>query len=54
MDAGTVAEIGAPSALLARPHGAFSSLVDRTGAAGAAALRQVGETAGKLCPRRAG
>ncbi|KAI8468106.1 MAG: hypothetical protein J3K34DRAFT_479395 [Monoraphidium minutum] len=41
MDAGEVAEIGAPSALLAKPHGAFSSLVDRTGAAGAAALRQM-------------
>lgn len=41
MDAGKVAEIGHPSALLANGDGAFSSLVDRTGAAGAAALRQM-------------
>ncbi len=41
MDAGVVAEIGPPSVLLANPDSAFSSLVDRTGAAGAAALRQM-------------
>jgi hypothetical protein len=41
MDAGQVAEIGPPSVLLANPESAFSQLVDRTGAAGAAALRQM-------------
>ncbi len=41
MDAGVVAEVGPPSVLLADPHSAFSSLVDRTGEAGAAALRQM-------------
>ena len=41
MDAGVVAEIGPPSVLLANPDSAFSALVDRTGAAGAAALRQM-------------
>jgi hypothetical protein len=41
MDAGLVAEIGPPSVLLANPDSAFSSLVDRTGEAGAAALRQM-------------
>jgi ABC-type multidrug transport system fused ATPase/permease subunit len=41
MDAGMVAEIGPPSVLLADPNSAFSSLVDRTGEAGAAALRQM-------------
>lgn len=41
MDAGTVAEIAPPSALLADPASSFSRLVDRTGAASAAALRQM-------------
>jgi|LauGreSBDMM110SN_4_FD.fasta_scaffold164900_1 hypothetical protein len=41
MDAGVVAEIGPPSELLARPDSAFSALVDKTGPAGAAALRQM-------------
>jgi hypothetical protein len=41
MDAGVVAEIGPPSVLLANPDSAFSALVDRTGAAGAAALREM-------------
>ena len=41
MDAGTVAEIAPPSVLLARPDSAFSALVDRTGPAGAAALRKM-------------
>ncbi len=41
MDAGRVAEIAPPSVLLARPDSAFSQLVDRTGAAGAAALRKM-------------
>ena len=41
MDAGVVAEIGPPSVLLARPDSAFSALVDKTGPAGAAALRQM-------------
>ncbi|KAL4427322.1 hypothetical protein ABPG77_003231 [Micractinium sp. CCAP 211/92] len=41
MDAGEVAEIAPPSALLANPDSAFSRLVDRTGAASAAALRKM-------------
>ena len=41
MDARVVAEIGPPSELLARPDSAFSALVDKTGPAGAAALRQM-------------
>lgn len=41
MDAGLVAEIGPPSVLLANPNSAFSSLVDKTGAASAAALRKM-------------
>jgi hypothetical protein len=43
MDAGTVAEIGPPSELLDNRASAFSSLVDRTGAAGAAALRKMAD-----------
>lgn len=41
MDAGRVAEIAPPSVLLANPESNFSKLVDKTGAAGAAALRQM-------------
>ncbi len=41
MDAGLVAEIGPPSVLLANPNSAFSKLVDKTGAASAAALRKM-------------
>lgn len=41
MDAGVVAEIAPPSVLLANPNSAFSSLVDKTGAASAAALRKM-------------
>ncbi|KIZ01660.1 ABC transporter, multidrug resistance associated protein [Monoraphidium neglectum] len=41
MDAGQVSEIGVPTALLSKPGGAFSALVDRTGPAGAAALRMM-------------
>ena len=41
MDAGSVAEIAPPSVLLGDPASAFSRLVDRTGAASAAALRQM-------------
>jgi hypothetical protein len=41
MSAGEVAEIAPPSALLSRPDSAFSALVDRTGAASAAALRKM-------------
>lgn len=43
MDAGVVAEIGPPSALLSNPDSAFSKLVDKTGPAGAAALRQMAQ-----------
>ena len=41
MEAGLVAEVGPPSILLARPDSAFSALVDKTGPANAAALRQM-------------
>ena len=41
MDAGVVAEVGPPSVLLAQPDSLFSALVDKTGPAGAAALRQM-------------
>lgn len=41
MDAGEVAEIAPPSTLLANPASSFSRLVDRTGAASAAALRKM-------------
>jgi ABC-type multidrug transport system fused ATPase/permease subunit len=41
MDAGEVAEMGTPSDLLANPSSAFSSLVEKTGAASAAALRKM-------------
>ena len=41
MDAGVVAEIGPPRALLADPSSAFSKLVDATGVSGAAALRKM-------------
>ena len=41
MDAGVVAEIGPPTDLLANPNSAFSKLVDKTGAASAAALRKM-------------
>lgn len=41
MDAGQVAEMGPPSQLLANPDSAFSKLVDKTGAASAAALRKM-------------
>jgi ATP-binding cassette subfamily C (CFTR/MRP) protein 1 len=41
MDAGVVSEIAPPSVLLSRPDSAFSQLVDRTGAASAAALRKM-------------
>ncbi|GBF87685.1 hypothetical protein Rsub_00396 [Raphidocelis subcapitata] len=41
MDAGRVAEIAAPSSLLANPDSAFSKLVDKSGAASAVALRQM-------------
>lgn len=52
MDAGLVAEIGPPSVLLANPNSAFSSLVDKTGAASAAALRKM--AADFLAERQAG
>ena len=41
MDAGEVSEIAPPSQLLANPNSAFSALVDKTGAASAAALRKM-------------
>lgn len=41
MNAGQVEEIAPPSVLLNNPNSAFSALVDKTGAAGAAALRQM-------------
>lgn len=52
MDAGVVAEIGPPSVLLANPNSAFSALVDKTGAASAAALRKM--AADFLAERQAG
>nr|AXF41555.1 HLA3 protein [Chlorella sp. ArM0029B] len=41
MDAGVVAEIAPPSVLLANPNSSFSRLVDKTGAASAAAMRKM-------------
>ena len=41
MDAGQVCEMGTPDELLANPQSAFSQLVDKTGAASAAALRKM-------------
>lgn len=57
MSEGEVAEIAPPSTLLANPTSAFSKLVDRTGAASAAALRRMAadfaqERAAGLAPGR--
>lgn len=50
LDKGTVLEADTPAVLLDNPHGAFSSLVDGTGAASAKHLRQLANVAAGRSP----